>query len=68
MNTWIQRDITIIAPEDNTELRVRQTFDGDNADAIEVDIVHRGQARQSIILPKEALMEFMAHVTEVLNG
>jgi len=65
--TWIQKDITVVRAAHNTELRVRQTFDGDNADEIEVDIVHRGQAQQSIILPKAQLLEFMAHVQAVLE-
>jgi len=64
-DTWIQRDITIVAPEDNKELRVRQIV-GESAE-IEIDIVHRGQAQQSIILPKAQLLEFMAHVQAVLE-
>ena len=57
-DTWIQRDITIVAAEDNKELRVRQVV----GECLEVDIVHRGQAQESINLPKAQLLEFMAHV------
>lgn len=66
METWIQRDITIVAPEDNKELRVRQMV-GESA-TVEIDIVHRGQAQESITLPKAQLLEFMAHVQAVLEA
>lgn len=66
MDTWIQRDITIVAPETNTELRVRQMVE-DSA-KVEVDIVTRGQAQESITLPKAQLLEFMAHVQAVLEA
>jgi hypothetical protein len=64
--TWIQKDITIVAPEDNKELRVRQIVG--ECGSIEIDIVHRGQAQESIILPKSELLEFMAHVQAVLEA
>jgi len=63
-DTWIQRDITIVAAEDNKELRVRQVV----GECLEVDIVYRGQAQGSINLPKAQLLEFMAHVQAVLEA
>ena len=63
-DTWIQRDITIVTPEDNKELRVRQT----TGEHLEVDIIFRGQAQECIHLTKTELLEFMAHVQVVLEA
>ena len=65
MDTWIQRDITIVAPEDNTELRVRQM--AKDSAKVEDDIIALGQARHTITLPKAQLLEFMAQVQAVLE-
>lgn len=66
MDTWILRDITIVAPEDNSELRVRQMVE--DLAKVEVEFIHLGQARRSIALPKAQLLEFMAQVQAVLEA
>jgi len=66
MITYIQRDITIVALEANKELRFRRV-EGESRDLVEVDIVINGRAGEPINLPKEALLEFMAHAQEVLS-